>query len=369
MGQEHIQLDLMRASSAPATGTAPLLQLADRLLQLLASGALHSESIDTSGFRRSIERFRQTLPSVAESGSLAELTADCLETCEQFHRKAHAYLDDRESELIELIEMLRTAMATVSRGSLGFEQQIEASTERLAHSARLDDLTELKRAVQEEVESIKQTASERHDMEAAAFRRLTDRVEDLERQLDDAHDDAAADPLTGIPNRDTFERELRRRLPDAQSGHMLVVAVLGLDDFTQLNDTHGRMVGDRVLLCFAQLLTTSLREDDHVARFDGEKFAVVMADVTLDQAKKQLAAARQRLEPSYRYEVEGNPVQVGFTYSCGLARYAAGDSADTLLRRADDALGEAQRQGVDRVVTSGDSFLRGLLRRSLGRTA
>jgi diguanylate cyclase len=335
----------------------------------LASGAPQSESIDTSTFRRSIERFRQGLRAATASGSLSNLTVECLTACEQFQRQAHAHFADRETELIDLIELLRSAVATVSRGSLGYEQQIEASTERLARSARLGDLAMLKRAVQEEVASIKRTTHERHDMEAAAFRRLTDRVEELEGQLGEAQDEESADPLTGIPNRGAFDRALRRRLPEAMAGRTLVLAVLGLDDFSQLNDMHGRMVGDRILLCVSQLLTNGLRPDDRVTRFTGEKFAVVMADISLDQAKARLAMARQRLAPSYDYEVEGKPVQVSFTYSCGITEYADGDSVDTLLRRAVDALGEAQRRGRDRTVTRRTSFLRGLLRRSMGQRA
>ena len=170
MRQPHIQLELKSPPAGPVDNTEPLLQLSDRLLQLLASGALDGESLDTDGFRRSIETFRQALRRATASGSLADLTADCLETCEQFHRRAHAYLADRESDLLDVIELLREAVGTVSRGSLGYEQQIEASTERLTHSAELDNLAELKGAIQNEVESIRRTTKERHDLEAAPTR-------------------------------------------------------------------------------------------------------------------------------------------------------------------------------------------------------
>lgn len=355
MRQEHIRLDLKRASSAPVEHTQSLLHFADRLLQLLGSGALHSESINTTGFRRAIEEFRQAVPRAAASGSLADLTAECLETCEQFHRRAHAYLADREFELLDVIDLLRKAVATVSRGSLGYEQQIEASTERLTLSVTIDDLAELKHTIQEEVESIRRTTRARHDMEAAAFRQLTERVEDLEAQLVDAQDLAATDPLTGIPNRRAFERVLRFRLNEAPAGRTFVLALLDLDDFKRITDTHGHLVGERVLLCVAQLLRNALRPDDFVARFGGEAFAVVMAGISLDRAKRRFSETRQSLKPSYQYEVEGKPVQVGFTYSCGMTHYTDGD-------RADEALQEAKRLGPDQIVTRRPSFLRGLLR-------
>lgn len=363
MHQSHIQLGLTPASSSPIEDIEPLLHLADRLLQLLASGAL-GESLDTADFRRTIEKFRRVLPGATTSGSLADLTAECLDTCEQFQRQSQTYLADRASDFLELIELLRTAVATVARGSLGYEQQIEASTERLAQSAQLDDLAELRRTIQEEVASIKQTTSERHDREAAAFRQLTDRVETLEAQLVEAQDEAATDPLTGTPNRGAFERVLRCRLHDARAGTPFVLAWLQLDDFPRINDTHGRMVGDRVLLCLGQVLTSALGSDDFVARVGGEEFAVVMTGISLDRATKRLAAARQSLAPSYRYEAEGKPVHVGFTYCCGVTEYVSGDSAASILRRTDDAMRAAQRRGKDRIVARRHSLLRGLFHRS-----
>ena len=366
MGQQHIHLDLKRAASGPVEDTEPLLQLSDRLLQLLASGALDDESLETGGFRRAIETFRQALRGAAAAGSLTDLTADCMETCQQFHRRARAHLADREADLLDVIELLREAVATVSRGSLGYEQQIEASTERLTHSAEIDNLAALKGAIQKEVESIRRSTRERHDLEAAAFRQLTDRVEELEEQLVEARDEAATDPLTGIPNRGTFERLLRRRLAEAQAGQSFVLALLDLDDFKQINDTHGQMVGDRVLVCIAQLLTDALRPNDLVARLGGEEFAVVMAGISLDRAKKRLAAARRDLAPSYRYEVDDTPVRVSFTFSCGMTQYTNGDRADTILRRADEALYDAKWRGKDRIVTRRHSFLRDLLGRSKG---
>ncbi len=194
---------------------------------MLASGALHGESSDTVDFRRTIERFRRALPDAARSGSLADLTDDCLETCDQFHRQAHAFLANRESDFLDVIEVLRTAVATISRGSLGYEQQIEASTERLTRSAQLDDLAKLKRTIQEEVASIKRTTSERHDREAAAFRQLTDRVETLEMQLVEAQDEAATDPLTGVPNRGAFKRVLQPPPERSTGGQRVCTGVAG----------------------------------------------------------------------------------------------------------------------------------------------
>ncbi len=140
--------------------------------------------------------------------------------------------------------------------------------------------------------------------------------------------------------------------------------MLDLDDFEDISDTQGHMVGDRVLLCVGQVLTNALEADDLVARVGAKGFAVVMTGISLDRARKRLVAARQSLAPSYRYEVEGKLVQVGFTYSGGMTQYVDGDSVASILRRTDGALREAQRRGKDRIVIRRPSFFRGLFHRS-----
>ena len=126
------------------------------------------------------------------------------------------------------------------------------------------------------------------------------------------------------------------------------------------------MVGDRVLVCIAQLLTDALRPDDLVARFGGEEFVVVMAGLSLDRAKE--ATHRGTPEPGAFLQGRGRRRDRtgGFTYSCGMTQYSAGDRAETILRRADEALYEAKSRGKDRIVTRRHSFLRGLLGRSKG---
>ena len=168
---------------------------------------------------------------------------------------------------------------------------------------------------------------------------------------------------SGIPNRGAFERILRRHLREAQAGQTFVLALLDLDDFKRINDTHGLLVGDRVLLCVAQHLTETLAPDD-VARFGEDEFAILMADISLNQARKRLTEARNRLARSYRYEVEGKSVQIGFTYSGGMTGYSDGDNAATILRRADEALADAKRRSTNRIVTRRHSVLRRLLRSS-----
>jgi diguanylate cyclase (GGDEF)-like protein len=145
------------------------------------------------------------------------------------------------------------------------------------------------------------------------------------------------DPLTGVLTRGAFDARVRQRV---QSGRGAVLALLDLDHFKVINDTHGHVAGDRVLASLGTLLRRRLRQNDIVGRYGGEEFALLLASV-------QLADAVRLCE---RLLHEFAQAQEGLTFSAGLAEMH--ESFDAAFRRADAALYEAKRNGRARVVAS-----------------
>lgn len=160
-------------------------------------------------------------------------------------------------------------------------------------------------------------------------------------QLEDLSLAALEDSLTGIANRRGFLEKLDALPPQQRSG---CVAIVDIDFFKQVNDRMGHDEGDRVLCAFADRLSSQVRRADVVARWGGEEFTVLFHDCSEDEAEWTLAriAARSRAQPIGT--VEGNPI----TFSAGLCRWLGGDIEDA-LRRADEALYEAKRNGRDRI--------------------
>ncbi|MEJ7618329.1 MAG: GGDEF domain-containing protein, partial [Pyrinomonadaceae bacterium] len=125
-----------------------------------------------------------------------------------------------------------------------------------------------------------------------------------------------------------------------------VLAMLDIDHFKRINDTLGHPVGDRVLICAAQWLTSNVRGEDFLARYGGEEFAVLLCDVRLKQAESKFATFLERVaESSYQYDEGGEKRVTQFTFSCGLAEYSSADSAESLISRADEALYQAKGNG------------------------
>ena len=161
--------------------------------------------------------------------------------------------------------------------------------------------------------------------------------------------EATTDSLTGLPNRRDFlascEQELRRA---AHGDGPLAVAVIDVDHFKEVNDTHGHATGDRALVTFSQAVASVIRDVDTCGRLGGDEFALLLPDSDVDRARE--VVERLRLELARR-SLEANGQQVHIAISAGVAASCpGGDTVDGLLLRADHALYEAKEQGRNRVV-------------------
>ena len=161
-------------------------------------------------------------------------------------------------------------------------------------------------------------------------------AEDVARQM------ALADALTGLPNRRLFEAKLAELL-----GHMegetdrIAVMMIDLDRFKSVNDVFGHAVGDHALVTFAERARNLLRDDDMLARFGGDEFALVLPVTAGDHTPARVARRLIGLfeEP---FAVEGAEARLGTSIGIALAPNDATVPSE-LLRRADIALYRAKR--------------------------
>ena len=169
-------------------------------------------------------------------------------------------------------------------------------------------------------------------------------------QLRDANERATllmhSDSLTGLGNRRYFESRLDEAISyAARHRHPLSLAMADLDHFKRINDTYGHEGGDRALQAFADVLLRLTRREDVVARFGGEEFLVLLPETGGDRAAA--FAERVRIATS-ELEVLGDDHRI--TVSIGVAELEGGESGESMIKRADEALYEAKAEGRDRVV-------------------
>jgi diguanylate cyclase (GGDEF)-like protein len=150
---------------------------------------------------------------------------------------------------------------------------------------------------------------------------------------------ASTDGLTGLVNRRTLERQLRVLF---KSGAPFALAIADLDNFKQLNDTHGHETGDRALRLFAQVAQDTLREVDSIARWGGEEFVIVLDGLDRFAAVPILDRVRERLAKAHPGETPR------FTVSFGVADSSQAAKLEELLAVADGGLYAAKDGGRDR---------------------
>ncbi|MET1070208.1 MAG: GGDEF domain-containing protein [Pseudomonas prosekii] len=162
---------------------------------------------------------------------------------------------------------------------------------------------------------------------------------------------ALRDPLTGTGNRVAMDQTLQREIEMARR-HMqpLSLLMLDIDHFKRVNDSHGHSAGDEVLKAVAASIKSQLRNVDMVFRFGGEEFLILLSNTPREAAAmvgERLRFAAQAQE----YLADGQMIDL--TVSLGCSTLLPGESAESLLRRADSALYVAKREGRNRLAMAG----------------
>ncbi len=165
------------------------------------------------------------------------------------------------------------------------------------------------------------------------------------------------DGLTGLFNRRYFDSRFAERLgPALAGGPVLALILFDLDHFKNVNDTYGHAGGDETLREFAKVLRSSARDQDVVARFGGEEFAILIAGNSIHAARAVAARVLERV----RARVAVGALRT--TTSGGIALCPVdGTTMDELIRSADRALYAAKRSGRNRILSVSDiATIRGL---------
>lgn len=163
--------------------------------------------------------------------------------------------------------------------------------------------------------------------------------------------DAMQDALTGLPNKRAFLDTLVRLMALCRRhGAPLTLLMVDIDHFKRVNDTHGHLVGDRVLRTVAETIGHALRESDSGGRYGGEEFCVVLPYTDMAGAV-EVAERIRRLCEAVVVNVGG--LRLSLTVSVGVAVFTAPmRGPEDLIKPADDALYQAKRAGRNRVVSS-----------------
>ena len=289
-------------------------------------------------------------------------------------RAARGLLDDtreRQRALLGERQMARDAFKQVIAQMLGelaalgdvtgrFNSQASGYAELIAAADSLPSLASVVREMVDDSRAVHEAvagARDRLSAEHARAAELQDKVRLLEAELRRLSDEVGTDALTQVANRRglarLFEAERARMASEGDGGDgagqgaaaPLVVGLLDIDNFKRLNDMLGHAAGDVALKSLAAQVSQGLRPGDHLARFGGEEFVVLLPATAVDEAQQLLTRLQRGLSASL-FMHDGREVFV--TFSAGVSAYRPGEALEQALQRADEGLYEAKRSGKNR---------------------
>ena len=247
-----------------------------------------------------------------------------------------------QTQLRTLLEDTASGAASTQTAAARFTHTLEGVGRKLERPA---DVGALKRMVAEllsQTQSMQRVASEF----STKLSTTRSEVEGVIDRLERAQTEPLRDPLTGLNNRHGFQRAI-----DACGCDLGNVALLAadVDHFKKINDTHGHVIGDKVLLKIAEILRTHIKVDHIASRLGGDEFAVLLPGMSLAEAAALAEQIRISVSRTMISRSDGAEYAGEVSLSIGLAMGERGDTLESLRHRADAAMYKAKDAGRNRI--------------------
>jgi diguanylate cyclase len=288
------------------------------------------------GLKQHLDELNSNLSSHMSSEALAATDRDVKEQLQDWGRRTATHYQLKSNEVKELlIVMARTAEGVGARDQR-CAGQINEVTARLTAIASLDDLTQIRKSIENSAAELK-TSIERMTAEGkAAIDRLREQVSTYQAKLEEAEEVASRDALTGLRSRLYVENQIERKIG---TRGLFCVAIVDIDGFKRVNDEHGHLTGDELLKQFATELVSACRSTDVIGRWGGDEF-IILIDCGLAEASAQIDRLRKWVCGNYTVRGKSGAEKLRVDASIGLAEHLPDEPIKELLARADVAMYE-----------------------------
>ena len=277
--------------------------------------------------------------------------ADFKRAAQGLAKEATKAIDPREQQISDAAQTIRSILLGLAVAIQRTDQAASDSSQTLAEVRETidrmnlpPDLSEVNIQLLKEIDRvISSNATLKRELASSQEILATQR-----QQIESLKTAVRIDGLTQLANRAYFDEKLTEMMALRQRyNEPFSLLMIDVDNFKEINDTHGHQGGDRILKGVAFKIKSSLRESDFVARFGGDEFSVIL----IKAGGKAAADIAWKLCTSVgesRFVLDG--ANVTTTLSIGVAEVGAGETAELLLKRADQALYRVKEQGRNGVV-------------------
>jgi len=354
---------LLEQVESDGSAQLPLKKIAAEFIQLLAQitpskELLSKHKILISQLEEGLEL--ENLPSVI-SRITSIIEAERAVKSEDFSRYLKG-LNGQLNEVQGFITKTKTVDSANAKVRLAADETIRDSVSSIRLSAEgsskieelQDTLSEQLKHIVGAVDSLKEAEKKRDDSLLVNYRAMKKRIEVMEQEaekvqefIEEERKQARKDALTGLPNRTAYNEIMAHQIEQFNRyKEPLTLVVCDLDYFKLVNDSYGHLAGDKVLSLVAKILAKTTRNADHVTRYGGEEFAIVLPSTQAEQAARTMDKIR-RLICKSPFNYRGEPISISMSF--GVCEAQEGDSIESLFSRADVALYKAKENGRNNV--------------------
>ncbi|MBX3628855.1 MAG: diguanylate cyclase [Nitrosomonas sp.] len=320
-----------------------------RLLHKLINSA-RELLIEDEWVRNQIAKLQETISRPLSQRSIAQAEYQ-LEEITQRQSIIKRSLSDSRETLIKMIASLISNIEDLSEETGEFSDKIIDCANQIKHADDLEVFNRLLVEIMSETRKMQEkTQHYRTDFIAARaeVEAAQTKINQLEAELQHISEKIHEDHLTGVLNRRgldlAFEREISRTKRQQQP---LCYALLDIDNFKKLNDTHGHQAGDEAIVFLIDSIKATTRTDDIVARYGGEEFIVLLPNTKLTDAVEILSRIRRNLMKRF-FLYQNNRVLI--TFSAGIAECNPDETQEDVFKRADEALYRAKKNGKNLIL-------------------
>jgi diguanylate cyclase len=267
---------------------------------------------------------------------------------------AHVAMRDIDSsarmrnEIARLVKHVEGVATEAGQEVHHYGEELDGYREKL-----LDESGKSTQAITEVVESlIDETMRVRvkTEMYHEHLKKSSEEVERLRGELELVQGLALSDPLTGLLNRRGFEQQRQRLCGNSAAG--FTVLIIDIDHFKAINDAHGHLLGDRVIVSVANVLRSCVGERGPIGRLGGEEFAVLLSHTSSAGGVELAERIRAMVEQGKIRRADSNETIGNVTVSLGVASCGENEQFESMLSRADNALYQSKSAGRNRVTVA-----------------
>lgn len=278
-----------------------------------------------------------------------ELLQDLRLRCLSGARAAQA-MDSLGGNMSQLIDDVMGKLAASARDANAYKDTLSAATGELGNDRSPADMRKLVDGLIAATRAMEQRAKSLEGELQASSQQVTE----LRGKLADVRKESLTDPLTNVANRKAFDEAVKAAIDAVAKGEDVSLLMCDIDHFKKFNDSFGHQTGDQVLRLVASCLSENVKGRDTAARYGGEEFAVLLRGTALNGATNVAEQIRQTVETKKLVKKSTGEILGAITISIGVAQFTAGETMETVVRRADACLYGAKHSGRNLVIHEND---------------